>query len=504
MDFLYAIFTVIATVPLLLLICFFALLVKIFTAKSIRNSNYPPVAGTVLSLLINFNRIYDYLTEVAGKHQTFRLLAEDQSEIYTTEARNIEHILKTSFDKYNKGQYLQGITNDLLGQGIFVVNGANWRQQRKLASVEFSTRMLRDFSCNIFRKNAVKLIRTVSQLSLSADIFDIQELLMRYSLDSIFEVGFGTDLNTMESDAAGSSFIKAFDDATSLIHWRYIDPTWKVQRLLNIGFEASLAKNIKYIHAFVQQVISKKRQQMEIQQNSDKEDILSRFLIESKKDPEKMNDEYLRDIILNFILAGKDTTANTLSWFFYMLCKNPLVQEKIVQEITETIPGNSIDEFVANTTDDTFEKMHYLHAALSETLRLYPAVPVDGRCAEAHDILPDGYRVRKGDNVYYIAYAMGRMTNIWGDDAKDFKPERWLSNGIFQPESPFKFIAFHAGPRICLGKDFAYRQMKIVSVGLLRYFKFKLADEKQAVMYKPTFTLHVNGGLHLLAISRPD
>ena len=182
-----------------------------------------------------------------------------------------------------------------------------------------------------------------------------------------------------------------------------------------------------------------------------------------------MNDQYLQDIILNFILAGKDTTANTLSWFFYMLCKNPLVQEKIVQEIRETIPGNSIDEFVTNTTDDTFEKMHYLHAALSETLRLYPVVPVvsfhltkyvfsklylninnvtrvfckDGRCAEADDILPDGYRVKKGDNVYYIAYAMGRMTNIWGDDAKDFKPERWLNNGIFQPESPFKFIAFH-------------------------------------------------------------
>ena len=90
---------------------------------------------------------------------------------------------------------------------------------------------------------------------------------MRYSLDSIFEVGFGTDLNCMESDAAGSSFIKAFDDATSLIYWRYIDPTWKVQRLLNIGFEASLAKNVKYIHAFVQQVISKKREQMEMQQN---------------------------------------------------------------------------------------------------------------------------------------------------------------------------------------------------------------------------------------------
>ena len=67
----------------------------------------------------------------------------------------------------------------------------------------------------------------------------------------------------------------------------------------------------------------------------------------------------------------------------------------------------------------------------------------DGRCAKMDDILPDGYRVKKGDGVYYMAYAMGRMPYIWGEDAEEFRPERWLKNGIFQSESPFKFVAFH-------------------------------------------------------------
>lgn len=111
-----------------------------------------------------------------------------------------------------------------------------------------------------------------------------------------------------------------------------------------------------------------------------KEDILSRFLIESKKYKETMTDQYLRDIILNFMVAGKDTSANTLSWFFYMLCKNPLIEEKIVQEVRDVTCSHeseeSIDKFVAKITDDTLDKMHYLHAALTETLRLYPAVPV--------------------------------------------------------------------------------------------------------------------------------
>jgi len=112
-----------------------------------------------------------------------------------------------------------------------------------------------------------------------------------------------------------------------------------------------------------------------------KEDILSRFLMESKKGQTTITDKYLRDIILNFMIAGKDTTANTLSWFFYMLCKNPLVEDKIVQEIRDVTCSHeselsNIDEFAANLTDSILDKMHYLHAALTETLRLYPVVPV--------------------------------------------------------------------------------------------------------------------------------
>lgn len=105
-----------------------------------------------------------------------------------------------------------------------------------------------------------------------------------------------------------------------------------------------------------------------------KEDILSRFLQLSDTNP-----KYLRDIILNFIIAGKDTTAATLSWFIYMICEHPETQEKVAQEIKEATCKKDITnvtEFVACLTDDALDKMHFLHAALTETLRLYPAVPL--------------------------------------------------------------------------------------------------------------------------------
>lgn len=110
-----------------------------------------------------------------------------------------------------------------------------------------------------------------------------------------------------------------------------------------------------------------------------KDDMLSRFLVMKQQDPETMNDDYLRDIILNFIIAGRDSTASTLSWFFYMLCKNPHVQEMASREVEEATQANnikSIDKFAKTLTEAALNKMNYLHAALTETLRLYPAVPV--------------------------------------------------------------------------------------------------------------------------------
>ena len=105
-----------------------------------------------------------------------------------------------------------------------------------------------------------------------------------------------------------------------------------------------------------------------------KDDILSRFLQVTENDP-----TYLRDIILNFVIAGKDTTATALSWFIYMLCKHPAIQNKIAQEVREATGVKEITdfaEFATSINEEALEKMNYLHAAISETLRLYPSVPV--------------------------------------------------------------------------------------------------------------------------------
>lgn len=482
--------------------------VKLLSSKlQGKNKNkYHPVGGTVFNQLLNFNRVHHYMTDLASKYKTYRLISPFRNEIYTSDPANVEHMLKTNFDNYGKGWHNYSILGDLLGDGIFTVDGEKWRQQRKVSSYEFSTRVLRDYASIVFQKNVAKLAKIISEAATSNQIMDIQDLFMKSTLDSIFKVGFGVELDSMcGSSEEGTKFSTALDDSSAATLWRYVDVFWRIKKALNIGVEAKLKKNIKVIDDFVYKLIHRKAEQMDKLPNDDssakKEDILSRFLQVNETDP-----KYLRDIILNFIIAGKDTTATTLSWFIYMLCKHPHIQEKVAQDIkdaTNIKEGTDFEEFASSIREEALEKMQYLHATLTETLRLYPAVPVDAKICFSDDTWPDGFSVRKGNMVAYQPYAMGRMKFIWGDDAEEFRPERWLDqNGIFQPESPFKFTAFQAGPRICLGKEFAYRQMKIFSAVLLGFFVFKLSDDKNVVNYRTMINLHIDGGLHVRAFRR--
>ncbi|KAE9460036.1 hypothetical protein C3L33_08051, partial [Rhododendron williamsianum] len=432
--------TLVSIAAILVSLSILALLsVKLLSTSKLQGKKYHPVGGTIFHLLFHFNKLHHFMTDRASKYKTYRMLSPFRNEIYTTDPANVEHMLKTNFDNYGKGLHNYRILGDLLGDGIFTVDGEKWRQQRKVSSYEFSTKVLRDFSSIVFQKNVAKLAKIISEAAASNQIMDIQDLFMKSTLDSIFKVAFGVELDSMcGSSEEGTKFSNAFDDSSAMTLRRYVDVFWSIKKALNMGAEAELKKNIKVIDDFVYKLIRSK--------------------------------------------------------------------EKVAQEIkdaTNIKEGTDVDEFAARIRDEALEKMQYLHAALTETLRLYPAVPADAKICFSDDTWPDGFSVRKGDMVAYLPYAMGRMKFIWGDDAEEFRPERWLDqNGIFQPESPFKFTAFQAGPRICLGKEFAYRQMKIFSAVLLGFFVFKLGDDKKVVNYRTMINLHIDGGLHVRAFGR--
>jgi len=144
--------------------------------------------------------------------------------------------------------------------------------------------------------------------------------------------------------------------------------------------------------------------------------------------------------------------------------------------------------------------MHYLHAAITEAMRLYPPVPFNGRVAVRDDVLPSGAALRAGWFANYSAYAMGRMEKLWGEDCLEFVPEQWLGErGEFMPVNAARYPVFHAGLRLCLGKEMAYVQMKTVAAAVLQGFRVDVvapvASMEAPPAYEMTTTMKMKGGL---------
>lgn len=378
--------------------------------------------------------------------------------------------------------------------------------------------MLRQRSIQCFRKNAVKLATIlVDKIATQQNQVNMNDLFLRLAFDSICEVGFGADMGTLSASMPIVPFAKAFDSANVITMLRFFRPFWKIQRFFNMGMEAKMKKDVHLLNEFSVNLIQKRREEISKNKASEHEhsDLLSRFLAMSKDSTNDNSDIRLRDFIINFVIAGRDTTSLALSWFLFVIGQQPEVQGKLLQELDETWQKSEnynlhhskkkdrqccckecIKHYASSLDYESLASMQYLHAVLCETLRLYPVVPEDGKVAREKDVLPDGTQVHAGDTVLFAVYAMGRMEDLWGANALEFKPERWLKDGVFEPQSPYKFTAFQAGPRICLGKDFAFLQMKTTAAILLRFLKFELV-RGHVVKYTMGLTLCMSKGLEM-------
>ncbi|CBI16821.3 unnamed protein product, partial [Vitis vinifera] len=143
---------------------------------------------------------------------------------------------------------------------------------------------------------------------------------------------------------------------------------------------------------------------------------------------------------------------------------------------------------------EELKKMVYLQAALTESLRLYPSVPIDFKEVMEDDVFPDGTPIKRGARVLYSIFSMARIESIWGKDCMEFKPERWIKDGELVSENQFKYPVFNAGPRLCIGKKFAYMQMKMVAASILMRYSVKVV-EGHNVIPKMTTTLYMKNGL---------
>ncbi|KAG0231968.1 hypothetical protein BGW41_001986 [Actinomortierella wolfii] len=425
--------------------------------------------------------------------------------IFVNDAVSMEHILKTNMENYIKGQVFAFNMSDLLGRGIFVSDGQLWKLHRKTASNIFTTRFYRELVQGAFRRSALELGAALERYMNRGQHVDLQNEFLKLTLDVFGRLTFGLEFNALLTEGT-NEFGDAFDYMTAAIDRRVQNPFWFITDRFIPGRRREIREAIATIDRYAAKAIHARRAESAAAREERPKDLLDHFINYQHDDGSTLSDTELRDVFTNFMIAGRDTTAQGLTWTFYMLMTHPRVLANLRQEI-EAVCGE--DDLL--TYEMVNQDLPYAKAVFYETLRLYPPVPKNGKVAVNDDVLPDGTRVYKGDIIVYSNYTLGRNIELWGENAERFYPERWLQNdanakspfGKFRNESTFKFNSFNAGPRICLGQTFATLEALVTMAYLVQRFEFKLAPDHPIPLPKPSVTLPMQQPLSV-QISRRD
>lgn len=459
-----------------------------------------PLVGMLPALLGNLPRLHDWVTSVlTACPLNFRFTGPPHSgmELFlTSDPANIRHVFTSNFPNYPKGPEFAEIM-DILGGGIFNADGDSWRRQRAKAQLLMSGPRFRAFVSRCSRRKVERdLLPLLAHVAGGAGEVDLQDVFLRLTFDTTTTLVFGVDPGCLAIGLPEVPFARAMDDAMDVLLVRNVLPLswWKLVRWLGVGYERKMVAAWRDIDQFIGDTIAKRRKYMKNRGGieDDSADLLSSYI--DDEDQEVVVDAYLRDTTMNLMLAGRDTTGSALSWFFYLLTKNPGVVYKILAELDTVDQSTTTQDGMVIFDPDELGRLVYLHAALCESLRLYPPVPMEHKGVVAAEALPSGHEVQPGDKIMVSLYAMGRMEGVWGKDCREFRPERWIGeDGKPRYVPSYKFMSFNSGPRTCLGKDMAFVQLKAVAAAVVRNFEVE-AVPGHVIEPKISIILHMKNG----------
>ncbi|KAF8189728.1 cytochrome P450 [Pholiota molesta] len=416
-----------------------------------------------------------------------------QRIVVTMEPEHVKAILATQFESFDKGPVFIDQMDSLLGTGVFNTDGEMWKFHRSMTRPFFTRERISDFE--IYHRNCNIALRAAKGRLAEGLPLNFQDLVSRFTLDSATEFLFGHMVGSLEAGLPyppshtaqnsqslnahpSTAFVKAFGEGQVLSLCRLgYGPEWRL-----VEFGTDKVKPLrKIIDEFAEPLMTEalERLQREVSGEKAEEDSnLLAHLVRHTQDRKVLKDE-----LMNLLVAGRDTTGSLLTFAFYMLTQHPDIERRLREEIFEKIGP------VGNPTYEHMREMKFMRAFLNEVLRLYPPVPADSRCANKDVTLPPRTQGRNQcifprtlrTLVYHILNTQ-RRTDLWGPDAMQFDPDRFLDERLhkYLVPNPYIFFPFNAGPRICLGQQFAYHEATFFLVRLLQEFTGFALDDSNA------------------------
>jgi cytochrome P450 len=375
-------------------------------------------------------------------------------------------VLSTGDRDFRKSPTLQNAKR-VLGEGLLTSEGDVHRRQRRLIQPIFHHERVDASGATV-----VAEAEHVSASLAPGDALDVHEAMGRLTLAIVARALFGSDLTEADVDDVGAAMrevLSQFD--------RQFSPWFPVTARLPIPSTRRFERAVRVFDRTVQAMIDRHRLR------PDASDDLLSLLLDAEEDGARMDDRQIRDEAVTLFLAGHETTANALTWTWWLLSQHSDAYERLREELEKVLAGRS-------PTPADLSRLPYVEAVVSESIRLRPPAWLIGRQAVVHHELA-GHPVERGDVVLVSPWLLHHDARWW-PEAASFRPDRWLTEDPARPRHAF--IPFGGGSRMCIGEGFAWMEARLALATIAQRVRFTL-DPAARVAMQPVITLRPRYGM---------
>ncbi len=415
----------------------------------------------------------DYQRDYGDNYVMF--LGGSQRSIFTTDPEFAQHILQKNHRNYKKSAIQTKHLGQFIGQGLLTSNGDYWLQQRRLIQPGFHRNRLASLVTlmqNVIDEYLEDFDREVAK----GQPIDIYPHMMRLTFRIVARALFSVSLSEAELERLSVIVTEIQEFVIRIVRLPFLRPLFRLRgeyrknfKLMDEGFDIILN-------------IIKRRRASGLEQD----DLLQMLLDARYEDTgEGMTDQQLLEESIILAVAGHETTANAMSWAWYLLSQHPDAVQKMRDEFAK-LPDQ--------LTFPDLRQLTYTSQVIDESMRLYPPAWITDREAVADDEFR-GILIPKGSVVVPYIYGIHHSATLW-QDPETFRPERFSAEASKARHS-FSYLPFGSGPRMCIGNNFAIMEMQLLLHSILQRYNFELAPEADIEM-QPLVTLRPKHGVPLI------
>lgn len=414
-----------------------------------------------------------FLTELAKLSDVSFFKMGSQPAYFINHPELARDLLVVNAHKFHKGRALLRAKR-LLGEGLLTNEGESHLSQRRMIQPAFHRERIKSYAAAMTAFGA-----KMADEWQNGETRDIDKEMMRLTLNIVGKTLFDADVGD-ESDEVGG----AMTTLIGLFDYLLL-PFSEILEKLPIPHSRRFDRAKETLDRVIYGFINERRVSRE-----DKGDLLSMLLhAQDETSGARMTDEQVRDECLTLFLAGHETTANALTFAFYLLSQHPEKERKFHDELDALYPNGEIPQ------PEDYPRLKYTEAVLAETMRLFPPAWVLGRLAvEDHEI--EKYKIPKKSLVLVSMFVLQRDARFW-EDAEDFKPERFThENAVKEAGQKFIYFPFGGGIRRCIGEQFAWMEGVLLLATLASKWKLILTPEQKFGL-SPMMTLRPKYGMKM-------